>query len=357
MDFNKFSCAGFFIFDPTGQKILLGKSSNGYLSAQKGGIERKIDDSLFACACRETLEESGIDPKTDLLISKQQFIEYAKDRPNVMYWMAKLKQPRDHFTFDPKELVDVSWYTINDESFDKLKPQRREILNRMFTYFDAVEEWYDFDSVPSESKCNFAKKKFAYENESRLMVGLLRHHLNDFKHDAMGYVQVDELIAHIMQKKAKRIKNLNLDIVKEIVEYDAKFSKQRMDMRCEDGDVWFIAANQGHSGDVEIEMTEVLEAFPHLIHGTEKKFQDAIATSGLQKMQRTHIHCIACDPNLVTTSKVISGFKKQSDVIVVIDMARTMKDGMKWYISKNKVVLTEGPIDPKYLTFQDLKRK
>ncbi len=101
-------------------------------------------------------------------------------------------------------------------------------------------------------------------------------------------------------------------------------------------------------------LDEIKDPLPHLIHGTEKRFRASIERTGLLKMSRTHVHCIACDPSAIATTEVISGFKKQSNLIVVVDMQQTMKDGMKWYRSKNGVVLTEGPIKPQYLSFRNL---
>ncbi len=194
--------------------------------------------------------------------------------------------------------------------------------------------------------------KNQYINESRLIVQILRHELCNIAHDARGFVTVDDLILLIEKRNLKKIKPLTLQIVSEIVNYDTLYSKQRMQLVLEDTK-WKICANQGHSSG-RTEYTEVTEPVPNLIHGTEKNFQDSIAENGLLRMTRTHIHCIACDPNCLDTAVIISGFKKQSNLIVVIDMAATMKDGLKWQLSDNGVYLTVGPILPKYLRFIDL---
>ncbi len=92
MDFTKFSCAGFFVLDPTGTKILLGEDRNGFLSPQKGGYERAVDDSLFKCAIRETMEESGICVH-ELQFSEKEYIEYSgSGKPNILYWQTQTRK-------------------------------------------------------------------------------------------------------------------------------------------------------------------------------------------------------------------------------------------------------------------------
>jgi 2'-phosphotransferase len=39
---------------------------------------------------------------------------------------------------------------------------------------------------------------------------------------------------------------------------------------------------------------------------------------------------------------VVSGMRASCDIIIQIDMALAMEDGIKFYISTNNVILTEG---------------
>jgi RNA:NAD 2'-phosphotransferase (TPT1/KptA family) len=55
------------------------------------------------------------------------------------------------------------------------------------------------------------------------------------------------------------------------------------------------------------------------------------------------------DPN------VKSGARKDSTVFIKINMEEAMKDGIVFYLSENNVILSRGPIPPKYLSLIDLK--
>jgi RNA:NAD 2'-phosphotransferase (TPT1/KptA family) len=178
----------------------------------------------------------------------------------------------------------------------------------------------------------------------------LRHHLDELNHDESGYVKTSDLIICFNDKKVnvkryKKLSLLNETILKDICEYDLAFDKHRLDLKNDT-----IRANQGHSSGSSIQQdkifVEILEPLPYCVHGTEEKFIDSILTNGLMKMGRTHIHCISKNP---TQEKVVSGFKKTSNAIIEIDMEATMDNGLKWFKSLNDVILTEGPIDPKFI--------
>ncbi len=114
---------------------------------------------------------------------------------------------------------------------------------------------------------------------------------------------------------------------------------------------WKIRANQGHSlkhlQETEL-LEELFEPMQFCIHGTEKKFLNSIQTSGLSKMGRTHIHCISKDPTSCDFKSVISGFKKTSNCYISINMKLSMESGQKWFVSKNGVLLTTGPIPARF---------
>jgi 2'-phosphotransferase len=56
-------------------------------------------------------------------------------------------------------------------------------------------------------------------------------------------------------------------------------------------------------------------------------------------MTRNHIHFA---PGFPKEEGVISGFRGSCDVIIQIDMASAMKEGIEFFISSNNVILTEG---------------
>ncbi|KIM33103.1 hypothetical protein M408DRAFT_60312 [Serendipita vermifera MAFF 305830] len=110
----------------------------------------------------------------------------------------------------------------------------------------------------------------------------------------------------------------------------------------EAGGIWYIRANQGHTLKVEdLELHEVKDPneIPIAIHGTTLKAWHAISRKGLSVMGRNHIHIAAGKPG---ASGVLSGMRTGSQVLIYIDVAKAMADGIKFLISANGVILTEG---------------
>lgn len=92
----------------------------------------------------------------------------------------------------------------------------------------------------------------------------------------------------------------------------------------------FIRATQGHS--MKIIVTEDLlnkiedpQLYPVVIHGTFSKFWPLIKEQGLKRMTRNHIHFA---PGFPKEEGVISGFRGACDIIIQIDMAAAMKEGI-----------------------------
>lgn len=142
---------------------------------------------------------------------------------------------------------------------------------------------------------------------------------------------------------------------------------------------WMIRANQGHSIKLDSEGLHTpitLEAgnIPEIVvHGTYFAFWPKIVESGgLKKMTRTHVHFGTGLPedgkeNGMETngpvhdaddeakaesgktsgkSKVISGMRNDAEILVFVDVAQSLEDGeLKWWLSSNDVVLTEGNED------------
>ncbi|KAI8388065.1 phosphotransferase KptA/Tpt1 [Radiomyces spectabilis] len=145
-----------------------------------------------------------------------------------------------------------------------------------------------------------------------------------------GYVALNELLAR------PKLKGVTQEQVEHVVKTN---DKQRFHLKCED-DQWWIRANQGHSlkvKDMDLELlTDPLET---CIHGTKLVHWNAIKNEGLHKMGRNHIHFSI---GLPADASVISGMRSNSEVFIYIDMAKAMADGIKFYRSSNKVILTEG---------------
>jgi 2'-phosphotransferase len=135
---------------------------------------------------------------------------------------------------------------------------------------------------------------------------------------------------------------------------------------------WLIRANQGHSIKLEsdgLHTPITLEAgnIPEVVvHGTYFAFWPKIVESGgLKRMNRTHVHfgtglpedgkgddaqvhdagdeAKASADKAKGKPKVISGMREDAEVLVFVDVAQSLEDGdMKWWLSSNGVVLTEG---------------
>jgi 2'-phosphotransferase len=151
---------------------------------------------------------------------------------------------------------------------------------------------------------------------------------------------------------------------------------------------WLIRANQGHSIVVASEGLHTpitLEAGnvpTTVVHGTYFAFWSAIlATGGLKKMGRTHVHFGTGVPGddekgkghgqvhdvedeaAESKPKVISGMRSDAELLIFVDVERALRDNattttsndnskaksptgegdqIKWWMSENNVVLTEG---------------
>lgn len=116
-----------------------------------------------------------------------------------------------------------------------------------------------------------------------------------------------------------------------------------------DPSYWLIRANQGHSIAIESEalLTPItLESGnvpPVVVHGTYFAFWEAIvASEGLSKMGRNHVHCSTGLPE-DGAAGVVSGMRGDAELLVYVDVQKSLEEGaMSWWVSENGVVLTEG---------------
>ncbi len=164
----------------------------------------------------------------------------------------------------------------------------------------------------------------------------------------------------------------------------------------DDGDdpaAWLIRANQGHSIRLAPEglhapVTRGAGNVPAVaVHGTYFAFWDAIvAAGGLRRMGRTHVHFgTGLPPEEEDTSAaaagggggagrevevgeeeeedgeptgregrgVISGMRADAELLIFVDVEKSLRDGvgegggrgLKWWLSANDVLLTEGDAD------------
>jgi 2'-phosphotransferase len=192
-----------------------------------------------------------------------------------------------------------------------------------------------------EKKKTQVSKKLSY---------YLRHHLGKLHCTVSpdGFVPVSALMT------LKDFTGVTFEDIQFIVETCPKqrfsLKKQSLNGVVED----FIRANQGHSLpsaqssgiDAAAIYQPITEPMSYCAHGTTREAFAKIQTSGIKRMNRTHIH-FAQKPNAK------SGFRSSSEVLVHIDMAKAMNDGIKFFLSDNGVILCDGidgTIDAKYIS-------
>ncbi len=165
--------------------------------------------------------------------------------------------------------------------------------------------------------------------------------------DDDGFVELSEIL------NLKEFQGCSVDMVQDIVKTDDK-TRMSLELR----DVYWISANQGHSGEVAEcldptkYLTALIEPIVPCLHGTYQKYKTAIQNEGLKIMGRDYIHCANGLPN-----QVKSGMRRDCNLLVIIDMVKAMSDGIKFYRSKNGVILTSGingVLDAKYFTFKSI---
>lgn len=131
---------------------------------------------------------------------------------------------------------------------------------------------------------------------------------------------------------------------------------------------FLIRANQGHSLAVEADhlLTPVTEEnIPAMVvHGTtHSAWLQIVESGGLKKMGRTHVHFASGLPagfrSMVETTQsqneedasggtekvpppVISGMRNSSSVLVFVDIKKAIDGGLKFWLSENGVILSEG---------------
>ncbi len=119
-------------------------------------------------------------------------------------------------------------------------------------------------------------------------------------------------------------------------------------LKSENPSDWIIRANQGHS--IAIESSSLLTPITLesgnipdvVVHGTYYAFyQPIVQSGGLKKGARNHIHFSTGLPE--DKQGVISGMRSDAEMLIYIDIKKSLEDGdIKWWLSENGVVLTEG---------------
>jgi 2'-phosphotransferase len=184
----------------------------------------------------------------------------------------------------------------------------------------------------------FHSTNMANERVSKTLSWLLRHHAakEGLAIDEGGYVPCAQIIAYLKTRHLR----VTIDDLREIT---AACPKQRFEMKHERGKD-YMRATQGHSiktvdDEALLELIIDPARYPVAVHGTVFKFWPSIAATGLRCGSRNHIHIAIGEPG---AGHVISGARATSDVLIYIDIAAAIADGIKFYVSTNNVILTRG---------------
>ncbi|KZT59480.1 phosphotransferase KptA/Tpt1 [Calocera cornea HHB12733] len=189
---------------------------------------------------------------------------------------------------------------------------------------------------------------------SKTLSYILRHgaEKESLKMRSDGYIKVDDLLAR------PKLKGVTFSVLEELVKNNDKQRYQLIfepEKTVEPGDTelkptdgtWWIRASQGHSLKVEeLELREIksAEELPVAVHGTARQTWPAIEKTGLSRMARNHIHLAT---GKLGEEGVISGVAAHAKhgVLIYIDVPQAMAEGIKFYMSANGVVLSEGNTD------------
>ena len=160
---------------------------------------------------------------------------------------------------------------------------------------------------------------------SHKMSAILRHRAGELRMDMdpAGWIAIDDLCAHLRVSRAA---------IDEVVASNNKARFQVAGSR--------IRASQGHSLEGMPVTQEALEASwaryrddASIWHGTRTDAVPSIATSGILRSQRTHVHLAA-----TTGSRV--GKRAQVGVLLEVSPARVRAAGYDIFRSPNGVILT-----------------
>lgn len=159
--------------------------------------------------------------------------------------------------------------------------------------------------------------------------------------DANGWVSVEELVEKF---NAKGI-DVNLETICTIVVTNDKkrfaFNSNQTKIR----------ASQGHSIEVELDLPAVTPP-DILYHGTAQHFVAGILANGLQKKNRRHVHL-----SITVETAIAVGSRHGKPAILKIDAKAMYTAGYCFYLSENKVWLTDAVPAEYIVTYTDSEER
>jgi putative RNA 2'-phosphotransferase len=199
-------------------------------------------------------------------------------------------------------------------------------------HFQILENIFD---LYLSTKFNTVLNMQDYNKISKFLSLVLRHKPDEIGVilDSNGWANVQELLTKLQAKEI----SINFETLQKIVESS---DKQRFSFN---QDLTKIRANQGHSIAVDVEL--VAKIPPDILyHGTTSRFLDSIMESGLQKMQRLHVHLTH---DIEIAKKV--GIRHGKLAILKIDAKSMQQESFIFFCSENNVWLCDN-IPSKYIS-------
>ncbi|MFD1983135.1 RNA 2'-phosphotransferase [Mesorhizobium newzealandense] len=174
---------------------------------------------------------------------------------------------------------------------------------------------------------------------SKFMSLVLRHAPQEagLSLDENGWADFDALCAVIQSKFGASIADVSR-IVEENPKKRFAIDGQR------------IRAVQGHSVDVDLGLSPSIPPAT-LYHGTKEEVLPSILREGLTRQSRQHVH-LSKDAE---TALIVARRRYGKSVILQVDSAAMMRDGVSFFLSDNGVWLTNH-VSPRYLV-QMLERE
>ena len=151
--------------------------------------------------------------------------------------------------------------------------------------------------------------------------------------DRNGWADVDTLI-HAVNRNGQYF--VDRTILEEIVASD---DKQRYAFN---SDKKLIRASQGHSIDVDLELTP-MEPPEFLYHGTAYKSVAQIQREGLKPQKRQYVHLSVDGKTAINV-----GSRHGQPVVFTVFARQMYESGQLFYLSENNVWLTTH-VDPQFL--------
>ena len=168
-------------------------------------------------------------------------------------------------------------------------------------------------------------------NKSKRLAYLLRHD-REYSFESHGWREVNDLIAH---------HGFTIEELCEIVETN---NKRRFEFST---DMLFIRARQGHSIMVDIELEECIPP-AYLYHGTAESSVNIILQQGIKPMNRLYVHLSSTIETAISVGK-----RHGVPVVLKIDSQKMFSDGIRFYLSRNGVWLTDY-VAKEYITMDNL---